>query len=68
MSDLFGLIYAIGLCGFGGFIAQLIYQFLHPKLGMLWSGGVAAMVAFFIMVMIAVITQVMFDYPPLDAG
>ena len=68
MSDLLGLIYAIGLCGLDGFIAQLIYQFLHPKLGMLWSGGVAAMVAFFIMVMIAVLTQVMFDYPPLDAG
>lgn len=65
MADLFGLIYAIGLCGLGGFCGQLTYQFLHPKLGMIWSGGVAAMVAFFIMVMVAVLTQVLFGYPPL---
>ncbi len=68
MSDLFGLVYAVVLCGFGGFVAQLIYQFLHPKLGMIWSGGVAAMVAFFVMVMLATLTQVVFGYPPLDAG
>ena len=60
-----GFAYAVILCGLGGFTAQCIYQFLRPKIGVVWSGGVAAMVAFFIMVMVASLTQILFAYPPI---
>jgi hypothetical protein len=65
MSDIPGLIYAILICGFGGFIGQYVFQFFRPRLGLIWSGGVAALVAFFAMVMIAAFTQAVFQYPPI---
>ena len=66
MSDLLGLIYAIVICGLGGFVGQYAFQFFRPKLGMIWSGGVAALIAFFVMVMIAALTQALFQYPPIS--
>ena len=66
MSDPLGLIYAILICGFGGFIGQYVFQFFRPRLGLIWSGGVAALVAFFAMVMIAALTQAVFQYPPIS--
>ena len=66
MSDLLGLIYAIVICGLGGFVGQYVFQFFRPKLGMIWSGGVAALIAFFVMVMIAALTQALFQYPPIS--
>ena len=65
MSDIPGLIYAILICGFGGFIGQYVFQFFRPRLGLIWSGGVAALVAFFAMVTIAALTQAIFQYPPI---
>ncbi len=66
MTDSFGLIYAIVICGLGGFVGQYVFQFFRPKLGVIWSGGVAALVAFFVMVMIAALTQALFRYPPIS--
>ena len=66
MSNLLGLIYAIVICGLGGFVGQYVFQFFRPKLGMIWSGGVAALIAFFVMVMIAALTQALFQYPPIS--
>ena len=66
MSDPLGLSYAIVICGLGGFIGQYVFQFFRPKLGMIWSGGVAALIAFFVMVMIAALTQALFGYPPIS--
>ena len=66
MTDQFGLVYAIVLCGLGGFVGQYVFQFFRPKLGIIWSGGVAALVAFFVMVMIAAMTQALLQYPPVS--
>ena len=66
MSDPLGLIYAIVICGLGGFVGQYVFQFFRPKLGMIWSSGVAALIAFFVMVMIAALTQALFGYPPIS--
>ncbi len=66
MTDPLGLIYAIVLCGLGGFVGQYVFQFFRPKLGMIWSGGVAALVAFFVMVMIAALTQALLQYPTIS--
>ena len=66
MTDPFGLVYAIVRCGLGGFVGQYVFQFFRPKLGMIWSGGVAALIAFFVMVMIAALTQALFQYPPIS--
>lgn len=63
MSDPFGLVYAVIVCALGGMTAQTVYRFFHPKLGMIWSGGVAAMIGFLFMVGIAVVTQILFGYP-----
>ena len=63
MSDPFGLVYAVIVCALGGMTAQIAYRFFQPKLGMIWSGGVAAMIGFLFMVSIAVVTQVLFGYP-----
>ena len=66
MSDPLGLIYAIMICGLGGFVGQYVFQFFRPKLGLIWSGSVAALIAFFVMVMIAALTQALFQYPPIS--
>jgi hypothetical protein len=66
MSDLLGLIYAILICGLGGFIGQYIFQFFRPKIGLIFGAGVAMLIAFFIMVMIAALTQALFQYPPIS--
>ena len=66
MTDSFELVYAIVICGLGGFVGQYVFQFFRPRLGMIWSGGVAALVAFFVMVMIAAFTQALFQYPPIS--
>ena len=63
MSDALGLTYAILICGLGGFIGQYVFQFFKPRLGLIWGGGVAALIAFFAMVMIAALTQAIFQYP-----
>ena len=63
MSDPFGLVYAVIVCALGGMTAQIVYRFFQPKLGMIWSGGVAAMIGFLLMVGIAVVTQILFGYP-----
>ncbi len=60
MSDPLGLLYAIVLCALGGFIGQYVFLFFKPKLGFIWAGG------FFLMVMVAVFTQSVFDYPPIQ--
>ena len=65
MTDSFELVYAIVICGLGGFVGQYVFQFFKPRLGIIWSGGVAALVAFFVMVMIAALTQALFQYPPI---
>ena len=62
MTDPFGLVYAIVTCGLGGFLDQYVFQFLRPELGMIWLGGVAALIAFFVMVMIAALTQALLQY------
>ena len=66
MSDPLGLIYAILICGFGGFIGQYVFQFFRPKIGLIFAAGVAMLIAFFIMVMIAALTQTLFQYPPIS--
>ncbi len=66
MTDPLGLIYAVVICGLGGFVGQYVFLFFRPKLGMIWSGGVAALVAFFVMVMIAALTQALLQYPPIS--
>ena len=66
MSDPLGLIYAILICGLGGFIGQYIFQFFRPKIGLIFGAGVAMLIAFFIMVMIAALTQALFQYPPIS--
>ena len=66
MSDPLGLLYAIMLCALGGFIGQYVFLFFKPKLGFIWAGGVAALIGFFLMVMVAVFTQSVFDYPPIQ--
>lgn len=66
MSDPLGLIYAILICGFGGFIGQYVFQFFRPKIGLIFGAGVAMLIAFFIMVMIAALTQTLFHYPPIS--
>ena len=66
MSDLLGLLYAIVLCALGGFIGQHVFLFFKPKLGFIWAGGVSALIGFFLMVMVAVFTQSIFDYPPIQ--
>ena len=66
MSDPLGLIYAIVLCALGGFVGQYVFLFFNPKLGFIWAGGVAALIGFFLMVMVAVSTQSLFDYPPIQ--
>jgi hypothetical protein len=66
MSDPLGLIYAILICGFGGFIGQYVFQFFRPKIGLIFGAGVAMLIAFFIMVMIAALTQTLFQYPPIS--
>ena len=66
MTDSFELVYAIVICGLGGFVGQYVFQFFKPRLGIIWSGGVAALVAFFVMVMIAALTQALFQYPPIS--
>ena len=66
MSDPLGLIYAIVLCALGGFVGQYVFLFFKPKLGFIWAGGVAALIGFFLMVMVAVFTQSVFDYPPIQ--
>ena len=66
MSDPLGLTYAILICGFGGFIGQYVFQFFKPRLGLIWGGGVAALIAFSAMVMIAALTQAIFQYPPIS--
>jgi hypothetical protein len=66
MSDPLGLIYAILICGFGGFIGQYVFQFFRPKIGLIFGAGVAMLIAFFIMVMIAALTQALFQYPPIS--
>jgi hypothetical protein len=63
MHDPFGLIYAIVVCALGGMTSQYVYQFFFPKLGMIWSGGIAAMVGFLVMVTLAVTTQLLFGFP-----
>lgn len=63
MSDPFGLVYAVIVCALGGMTAQIVYRFFQPKLGMIWSGGIAAMIGFLLMVAIAVSTQLLFNYP-----
>ena len=70
MSDPFGLVYAVIICALGGMTAQIVYRFFHPKLGMIWSGGVAAMIGFMLMIAIAITTQLLFNYPPatIDTG
>ena len=47
-------------------MGQYVFQFFKPRLGIIWSGGVAALVAFFVMVMIAALTQALFQYPPIS--
>ena len=66
MSDPLGLLYAIVLCALGGFIGQYMFLFFKPKLGFIWAGGVAALIGFFLMVIVAVFTQFVFDYPPIQ--
>ena len=66
MTDPVGLVYAIVICGLGGFLGLYVFQFFRPELGMIWSGGVAALIAFFVMVMIAALTQALFQYPPIS--
>ena len=66
MSDPLGLLYAIILCALGGFIGQYVFLFFKAKLGFIWAGGVAALIGFFLMVMVAVFTQSVFDYPPIQ--
>ncbi len=66
MSDPLGLIYAILICGFGGFIGQYVFQFFRPKIGLIFGAGVAMLIAFLIMVMIAALTQALFHYPPIS--
>lgn len=66
MSNPLGLIYAILICGFGGFIGQYVFQFFRPKIGIFFGGGVAMLIAFFAMVMIAGLTQIAFNYPPIN--
>ena len=66
MSDPLGLLYAIVLCALGGFIGQYVFLFFKPKLGFIWAGGVAALIGFFLMVMVAIFTQSVFDYPPIQ--
>jgi hypothetical protein len=66
MSDPLGLIYAILICGFGGFIGQYVFQFFRPKIGLIFGAGVAMLIAFFIMVMFAALTQALFQYPPIS--
>ena len=65
MSDTLGLIYAILICGFGGFIGQYVFQFFRPKIGLIFGAGVAMLIAFFAMVMMAGLTQIIFNYPPI---
>lgn len=66
MSDPFGLLYAIVICALGGFIGQYVFQFFRPKIGIIFGGGVAMLIAFFAMVMIAGLTQIAFNYPPIN--
>jgi hypothetical protein len=66
MSDPFGLLYAIIVCALGGFIGQYVFQFFRPKIGIILGGGVAMLIAFFAMVMIAGLTQIAFNYPPIN--
>ena len=66
MTDPFGLVYAIVICGLGGFLGKYVFQFLRPELGMIWSDGVAALIAFFVMIMIAALTQALFQYSPIS--
>jgi hypothetical protein len=68
MSDPFGLIYAIVVCALGGMTSQYVYRFFFPKLGMIWSGGIAAMIGFLVMVAIAASTQLLFNYPALNGA
>ena len=66
MSNPIGLIYAILICGLGGFIGQYVFQFFRPKIGLIFGAGVAMLIAFFVMVMIAAVTQALFHYPPIS--
>jgi hypothetical protein len=65
MTNPLGLIYAILICGFGGFIGQYVFQFFRPKIGLIFGAGVAMLIAFFAMVMMAGLTQIIFNYPPI---
>ena len=65
MTNPLGLIYAILICGFGGFIGQYVVQFFRPKIGLIFGAGVAMLIAFFAMVMMAGLTQIIFNYPPI---
>jgi len=66
MGESFGFIYAIVLCAFGGMFGQMVYGFFRPKLGMVWAGGIAGMIAFLLMVAFAAGTQFIFGYPPIQ--
>ena len=65
MNETFGLTYAIIICGLGGFIGQHIFKLFRPNLGIILSGGIAALIAFISMVMLAMVTQAIFGYPPI---
>lgn len=65
MEKILGMSYAVFLCTLGGMIGQTAFGWLRPKLGLIWSGLVAAMLAFLVMVLVAALTQLLFRYPPL---
>ena len=66
MASTAGMIYAVIICAIGGFIGQYAFNFFRPKIGIIFGGGVAMLIAFFAMVMIAGLTQIAFNYPPIN--
>lgn len=66
MEQVAGFLYALVVCAFGGMTGQAVFQFFRPRLGLIWSGGIAAMVAFLLMVLIAALSQWLFGYPALS--